>query len=89
MICRIEGAVHATQEDESLHGEKLLLAQPLTLDGRATGVPIVAIDRLHAGPGDLVLVMREGGSARMILGNDRSPAQALVVAVIDDVRIAR
>lgn len=87
MICRIDGAVHSTVQHSSIDGEKLLIAQPLTLDGAPSGLPIIAIDKAQAGPGDLCLVMREGGGARIVLENDRSPVQAIVIAVIDDVRL--
>lgn len=87
MICRIDGAVHGTAQDPSLTGTRLLIAQPLTLDGVASGPAMIAIDRASAAPGDLCLVMREGGSARMILGDDKNPVQAIVIAVIDDVKI--
>jgi ethanolamine utilization protein EutN len=86
-ICRIEGSVYATVQDKALDGERLLLAQPLTLEGQPAGAPLVAVDRAQAGPGDLVLVFKEGGSARMVLGNERSPVQAVVIAVIDDVNL--
>jgi microcompartment protein CcmK/EutM len=38
---------------------------------------------VDAGVGDLVLVCREGSSARFILDDEDSPVQALVLAVVD------
>ncbi len=88
ILSRVTGSVHATVKDAALEGEKLLLAQPIGLDGADIGRPLVVVDRIGAGVGDLVLVLREGGSARALLGDDESPVQALVVAVVDDVSIA-
>ncbi|HGY91058.1 MAG TPA: ethanolamine utilization protein EutN [Planctomycetes bacterium] len=82
-ICRIAGSVHATVKDASLEGERILLAQPLSLDGEAEGAPLLAVDRADAGVGDHVLLMKEGGSARLILDDENSPVQCVVVAVVD------
>ena len=41
----------------------------------------------EAGEGDLVLVMKEGGSARIVFGDERIPVQAVVIAVIDNMEI--
>ncbi len=82
-ICRITGTVHATVKDTTLEGERILIAQPLSLDGEAAGVPLLAVDRADAGVGDHVLLMKEGGSARLILADDASPVQCVVVAVVD------
>jgi microcompartment protein CcmK/EutM len=87
ILARITGAVHATIADPPLQGEKLLLAQPVGLDGAEIGRPLAAVDRVDAGVGDLVLVLKEGGSARALLGNDESPVQAVIVAVVDDVSL--
>ena len=86
-MCRIEGSVHATVKDESLAAASLLLAQPVGLEGEREGEPLIAVDRAGAGDGDLVLVMKEGGSARIVLENEDIPVQCVIVAVIDDVQI--
>lgn len=88
ILARVSGTVHASVKDAPLAGEKLLLAQPIGLDGADIGRALVVVDRIGAGIGDLVLVLREGGSARALLGDDESPVQAIVVAIVDDVSIA-
>jgi len=87
-ICRITGSVHATVKDPPLEGAKILIAQPVDLEGRETGAPFLCLDRDGAGEGDLVLMTKEGGGARMILSDPRSPVQCLAVAVIDDIHLA-
>ena len=86
-ICRVEGSVHGTISDPSLTGHKILITQPINRSGRPEGEAFLALDRVDAGPGDLVIVMKEGGSARLILGDDKNPVQALVVAVVDDLNL--
>ncbi len=88
ILGRVQGAVHATQKNAHLDGAKLLLVTPVGLDGVARGAPLVCMDRVDAGPGDLVLVNREGGGARIVLADESTPVQALVVAVVDNVELA-
>lgn len=83
-LCRITGSVHATVKNAHLEGHKILIAQPLDADGKDDGEVMLALDQVSAGPGDLVLVMKEGGGARIVLGDDRNPVQCLVIAVVDE-----
>lgn len=88
ILCRVVGDVVSTVKNEQLKGEKLLLVQPVELDARTPrGVELIAIDTVQAGDGDLVLVNKEGGSARQILQNPNTPAQAVIVAVVDNFEI--
>jgi len=84
LICRVIGDVVSTQKNVHLKGYKLLLVEPVDLDGRtATGPSMIALDKVDAGEDDLVLVNNEGGSARILLENEEIPVQAVVVGVID------
>jgi microcompartment protein CcmK/EutM len=47
-ICRVVGTVVSTQKNRKLEGAKLLLVQPLTLDGNPRGVALIAIDSVGA-----------------------------------------
>jgi microcompartment protein CcmK/EutM len=88
ILVRVLGPVVATIKDEPLKGSKLMLAEPVGLDGAAIGPPLVCVDRVDAGVGDLALVNKEGSSARALLDDPESPVQAVIVAVVDDVSIA-
>jgi microcompartment protein CcmK/EutM len=84
LICRVVGDVVSTHKNVHLRGHKLLIVQPVDLDGATPlGTSIIAVDKVDAGDGDLVLVNKEGGSARMLLGDDEIPVQAVIVGVID------
>ncbi len=82
-ICRVTGSIVSTHKNEHLAGRKIMVVQPLTLDGDPHGSDMLAIDEVDAGVGDLVLVMREGGSARIIFDNKKIPVQAVIVGVVD------
>jgi ethanolamine utilization protein EutN len=90
ILCRVIGDVVAPVKNARLEGKKLLLCQPLDLERRPTRAQaLVAVDLAQAGEGDLVLVNKEGGGARIVLGDEATPVQSLVVAVVDDYAIDR
>lgn len=87
ILARIRHAVYATIADAELAGERLLLAQPVTPDGAPMGRPMVAVDRVDAGEGDLVIILKEGGSARLMIGSESTPVQAVIVAIVDGIEM--
>jgi microcompartment protein CcmK/EutM len=83
------GDVVATHRLEQLGGRKLLLVRRLSLDDAEEGGEIIALDVIGVGIGEKVLVVQEGNAARSLFRNDRIPAQAVVVGVIDRVDVDR
>ena len=79
------GAVVSTQKHEKLHGAKLLLVQPVSPDGRASGVTVLAVDAAQAGIGDKVLLVIEGRAAGQAVRRRAAPVDAAIVGVIDSV----
>lgn len=51
--------------------------------GVASGNTLLAIDLVGSQTGDKVLVVYEGSSARMCLGDDKNPCEAVVVGIVD------
>jgi microcompartment protein CcmK/EutM len=84
-ICRVVGTVVSTQKNRKLEGAKLLLVQPLTLDGQPRGVALIAIDSVGAGVGERVLVVIEGKAAGDALGRKAAAVDAAVIGIIDTV----
>lgn len=85
LIGRVIGSVTATKKDLKLDGEKLLLIQPLELSGASKGAPIIAIDRMSAGPKDRVLYTQDGRTAQQILNRGIAGIDAAVLGVIDEI----
>jgi len=88
IIARVIDNIVATQKHKSHVGRKILLVQPLDLEGQDSGDPIVALDAVSAGIGDRVLVIQEGFSAMTSVGRPDSPIDASVIGVIDLVELA-
>lgn len=85
ILARVTGTLTSTDKDPELVGFKLLVVQPLTLEDGPDGEEVIAVDRVDAGVGDRVLVLREGNGARQVTGRDRVPLQNVVIGVVDHV----
>ncbi len=85
LIGRVVGNVVATQKSPSHEGRKILVIQPLNLDGSDRGEAILALDGVGAGIGERVLVVTEGFSAMTAVERPNSPIDMAVVGIIDSV----
>jgi microcompartment protein CcmK/EutM len=85
IIARVIGDVVATQKDPSHVGRKILVVQPLNLDGSDRGEAVLALDSVDAGINDRVLLAGEGYSAMTSVGRPNSPIDMAVIGVIDSV----
>jgi ethanolamine utilization protein EutN len=87
-VARVVGNVVATQKNEKLQGAKLMLVQPLTLEEKPKGPVVLAIDGVHAGIGDLVLLVQDGKAAMQVLGRGLAGVDAAIVGVVDQVELS-
>lgn len=83
LIGRVVGDVVATQKSASHEGRKILVVQPLNLDGSDRGEVVLALDAVDAGAGDRVLIATEGFSAMTSVGRKDAPIDMAVIGVID------
>ncbi|HXJ93452.1 MAG TPA: EutN/CcmL family microcompartment protein [Terriglobia bacterium] len=88
VIGRVIGDIVATQKAPSHEGRKILVVQPLNLDGSNRGDEVLALDAVDAGVGDRVLVATEGWCAMTAVGRQNAPIDMAVVGVIDSVTLA-
>ena len=86
-IADVVGTVVATEKHPDFEGCKLLLCHPLDEDGGRQGPAILAVDRVQAGIGDRVLLLREGNSVRQIFGRKRLCIRSAIVGIIDAVDV--
>ena len=85
MLARVAGQVVATMKHRSYEGQRLLLLDILDDQQHATGGYLVAVDGVDARPGQTVLVVDEGGSARQVMGNPKAPLRSVVIGIVDSV----
>ena len=85
LIGRIIGDAVATQKAPSHEGQKVLVVQPLNLDGSDRGDAVLALDAVDAGVGERVLLTTEGFCAMTAVGRPNSPIDMAVIGVIDAV----
>jgi ethanolamine utilization protein EutN len=86
-IGRVIGTVVSTQKHRKLDGAKLLLVQPLALDGQPRGVAVLTIDSVGAGIGERVLIVIEGKAAGAALRRKAAPVDAAIIGIIDEVTV--
>ena len=81
MLARVIGNVVSTIKDRGLEGRKLLLLQPLNRDGQARGRPLVGIDSIGAGFGELVYWCR--GKEASLAFKGEVPSDCSIVGIVD------
>jgi ethanolamine utilization protein EutN len=79
---RVIGRVVATRKDDNLLGIKLLVVQPLTAERQPVGQPLVAVDSVGAGTGEVVFFVR-GKEASFPFHPVEPPVDAGIVGIVD------
>lgn len=87
ILARVIGTVVATRKDEKLSGFKLQIVQPVALaDMSPDGKPLVAVDAVGAGEGEIVMVC-SGSSARQTSRTKDTPTDAVIMAIVDSLDV--
>ena len=81
-LARVIGDVVATVKDANLDGIKLLVLQPISAAGEASGRTLVALDSVGAGVGENVFFVR-GREAAFPFYPGEPPADATVIGIVD------
>lgn len=83
---KIVGTVVATRKDEKLIGSKLMITQPLSFDLKPLGEPLIAVDTVGAGIGEVV-IFASGTASRIAARKLDSPIDASIVGIVDNIDI--
>ncbi|MHC0037030.1 EutN/CcmL family microcompartment protein [Pseudoneobacillus sp. C159] len=87
IIGKVIGSVVSSAKAEKLLGKKLLVVQPLDLISiQPDGKPVIAIDTVGSGKGEVVMVV-SGSSARQTAVTNGTPVDAAIIGVVDQVEI--
>lgn len=86
-VGEVIGNVWGTRKHASLGDKRLLLVRPIDpLTEKPLGDALMAVEYgTGAGPGSIVLVMDEGGSARSVLKDEGAPIRTVIVGIVDSV----
>jgi microcompartment protein CcmK/EutM len=87
ILARVLGNVVATIKHRCFKGHRVLIVQPIDEVGNDIGASFLACDVAQSGPGDVVLVEREGNTARQLLGTKDDPFHSVIVGVVDKVSV--
>lgn len=79
---KVIGTVVATKKDKRLSGHKLLVIQKLDICGAVEGEPLIAVDYVQAGIGDMVFLAKSKDSI-FPLKERNAPIDAGIVGIVD------
>ncbi len=86
LLGKVIGRVILSEQDKKLEGKKLLILQLLDEYKNPIGSPVISVDTVGAGNGELVLVC-EGDESMLSFPDPIPPADLGVVGIIDDLNI--
>jgi len=83
-LARVLGQITATIKHPSLNGKRMLVAQPLDAGGEPESDPVMVVDRLGAGIGQVVVIDSDGRGARDYIGDAKTPVRWVVMGIVDE-----
>lgn len=87
IIGKVVGTVVTTISHADYKHRRLLVVQPLVFDQNDDSGDFIALDNTHAGIGDTVLVLNEGGGARQVMDNKGACVISVIIGIVDSVFI--
>ena len=81
IVGKVVGSVVSTRKNENLVGCKFMVVEPIAELGNPSE-KFVAVDNVGAGIGEDVIIT-QGSSARIGMGNENAPVDALIVGILD------
>ncbi|MGI8656520.1 MAG: EutN/CcmL family microcompartment protein [Pyrinomonadaceae bacterium] len=81
-LARVIGTIVATVKNDSLEGRTLLIVQSLDARLQPQGTPLVAVDSVGAGVGELVFWCR-GKEASFPFKREDTPTDCTIVGIVD------
>ena len=82
-LALVIGRGTSTVKHASMAGQKLLVVQPTLIDGKPDGDPLLAIDGIGAGMGEVVMITSDGRYARELLKAEATPVRWSVIGIED------
>ena len=84
---RVHGSAVCTVKYPGTEGVKLLIVQPLNKDMQPVGALQVAADVVHAGPGDLCVMVRSREAALAMPEIQFVPVDLALIGIVDELSV--
>ncbi len=89
ILGQVVSSLWSSQQDPGFDGQALKVVMPQDArSGQVYGTAVLAVDVVGSRQGDTVLVVYEGSSSRLVLGSDTTPAEAVIVGIVDRLDVA-
>ncbi len=82
-IGRVLGNLVTHHSLDAFEGRKLMMVEPLDLEGNSAGTATMAIDYVGAGEGDIVIYGAAPGLASTVFNIPNAPINELIMGIID------
>lgn len=83
---KVIGTIWATRKYDTVKGYKMQFVQPINGELKNLGEPIIALDTVGAGPGEIIYYVT-ASEAVIPLDVDMAPVDASIVGIVDYVNL--
>jgi ethanolamine utilization protein EutN len=83
---RVIGTIWATRKYETTTGFKMQFVQPINAENETLGEPIVALDTVGAGPGEIIIYIT-ASEAVIPLNVEMAPVDASIIGIVDSINL--
>ncbi|HOI30765.1 MAG TPA: EutN/CcmL family microcompartment protein [Melioribacteraceae bacterium] len=83
---KVIGTIWATRKYPALNNYKMQFVQPLSGELKKLGEPIIALDTVGAGPGEIIYYVT-ASEAVIPLDVDMAPVDASIVGIVDSINV--
>lgn len=84
-VAKVIGNATATVKHPSMQGAKLMIVQPHMADNQSPdGEPVIAVDGVGAGRGEMVMITSDGSYARELLNASVTPVRWTIIGIKDE-----
>lgn len=83
---KVIGTIWATRKYETLAGYKMQLVQPINAERENLGEPIIALDTVGAGAGEIIFYVT-ASEAVIPLDVEIAPVDASIVGIVDSINV--
>ena len=87
LLAQVRGRATSTVKHPSLQGQKLLVCLRLDNEGQPGGDPLLAIDHIGAGRGDVVMLSSDGKGVQERLNDKTTPVRWFTLGIVDPRKI--